>query len=281
MMRDNLTILARSHGPLSIVEVSGDLDVGVATRLLSVLAPLAETGVRVVVCDISKLAVPQQAGMLAVFPAAQRRSGPWPRSALHLAMPGAELALRLRKMGMARFVPIHATMDSALTAALADAPTRRHELALVPNLANAGLAREALARIWPDGGPDRERRQDGLIVVSELTANADRHVRRPFTTTMTLSPRRFLVAVSDQSRQEPILRRVEPSAIGGRGLQLVSALSQEWGVRLIEGRGKTVWAAVARGPVVENMDEGRVEPVGIDGPQRDAATGKRAGTAGR
>lgn len=246
MVGTKLRILTRPHGSLTVVKLCGELDLASAGRLLSMLAPLAETGARVVVCDLSRLAVPKQNSLLTVFPTAQRRSGPWPRASLHLAAAGPELALKLNKMGMARFVPTHPTLAVALEAAHADVPTSRYELVMVPDVANPRRAREAVIRLWPDSLAEDDRRHDGLVVASELTTNADRHVRRPFTATMTLSPARFLVAVTDQSRQEPILRPVQPRAIGGRGLQLVAGLSHEWGVRLIEGRGKTVWASVAR-----------------------------------
>ena len=251
-----LDVLSRTHGSLEVFEISGRLDVSSATRLLSLLAPSAATGVRVVVCDLSGLAVPSMVSLLTVFPTAQRRSGPWPRTAFHLAAPSPGLALHLRAMGMARFVPIHASMRTALEAATHDGPTSREELRMVPDPANSRSAREALLRLWPDGDDGHDRRHDGLIVVSELTTIADRHVRRPFSATMTLSPHRLLIAVTDQSRQEPILRPIEPSAIGGRGLQLVAALSQSWGVRLIEGRGKTVWSALERDSAASQVTVG-------------------------
>jgi hypothetical protein len=150
-----LRILRRIHGSIEVFEVSGHLDVSNASRLLTVLAPLAHSGPRTVVCDLSRLAVPAQVSLLTVFPAAQRRSGPWPSTAFHLAAARPELALRLRAMGMARFVPMHATTRAALDAATNDHPSCRAELLMVPDPANARSAREALVRMWPDGDSDR------------------------------------------------------------------------------------------------------------------------------
>ena len=243
---DRLTMSWRPHGPLCVVDVSGDLDVAAATRLLCVLTRLAEDGARVVVCDLSGLAVPVQLSLMSVFPTAQRRCGPWPRAAFHLVVPTPELRVPLRRMGMSRFLPVHLTLPAALAAAMADTVTVHRELAMLPGPLNARRAREALVELWPDSPGETERRQDGLVLVTELTTNAGRHVRRPFTTTMTLSARRFLIAVTDPSRQEPVVRPLKADSVGGRGLHLVTALSQGWGVRLIEGRGKTVWAALER-----------------------------------
>jgi len=46
----------------------------------------------------------------------------------------------------------------------------------------------------------------------------------------------------------PEPRRPDLGLVGGRGLQLVSALSRAWGTDA-ERDGKTVWADIARGPL--------------------------------
>jgi hypothetical protein len=77
-----------------------------------------------------------------------------------------------------------------------------------------------------------------------LAGNALRHARSSFTVSLSLTDRDLLVAVTDASRHEPVLRSPGPSSTSGRGLQLVSALSSDWGVRLVHLEGKTVWATV-------------------------------------
>ncbi|HEX2806081.1 MAG TPA: ATP-binding protein, partial [Kineosporiaceae bacterium] len=67
-----------------------------------------------------------------------------------------------------------------------------------------------------------------------------------FTVSMALTPARFLVAVTDGSRRVPTLRAPGTSVISSQGMQLVGALSQDWGVRLVHGSGKTVWATFDR-----------------------------------
>lgn len=54
------------------------------------------------------------------------------------------------------------------------------------------------------------------------------------------------VAVRDQSTQTPRLTHASPTALGGRGVALVDALSTRWGVEdhgadVDGGAGKTVW----------------------------------------
>lgn len=52
------------------------------------------------------------------------------------------------------------------------------------------------------------------------------------------------VEVSDGSPRRPEVQHPEPTAISGRGMALVEALSESWGVLELGPRGKTVWFAV-------------------------------------
>jgi hypothetical protein len=103
-MNTELSISSRVQGSLTVVELSGMLDLPGATRLLAELPRLARTGSRVLVCDLSQLQSPASSHLLTVFAAAQRHSGAWPRSALHLASPGPELDQRLRRLGVPRLL---------------------------------------------------------------------------------------------------------------------------------------------------------------------------------
>ena len=49
------------------------------------------------------------------------------------------------------------------------------------------------------------------------------------------------VSVSDESHRRPVVRNPAPSEVGGRGLQMVESLASDWGVRLHQGDGKSVW----------------------------------------
>lgn len=213
---------------------------------MGVLSELAGTGSRVVICDLSRLAVPELLRLLLVFPAAQRRGGPWPQSSIHLAVPGGDLADRMRRLGMPRFLPMHANLQDALTAAGGEAPAAHCDLTLGPEQSSPGTARAAMARLWPTSRRERDVRQDGLVVVSELTSNAVRHGGGPFTVSMALSPSRFAVGVTDDNRQEPVVLPTADAQTGGRGMHLVASLSQDWGVRLVHDYSKTVWATLER-----------------------------------
>ncbi|BBJ46419.1 hypothetical protein SSPO_091370 [Streptomyces antimycoticus] len=66
------------------------------------------------------------------------------------------------------------------------------------------------------------------LLVSELVANVVRHARGP-TRLRLIRGRSLICEVSDASSTTPRIRRAAETDEGGRGLQLVSALSQRWG----------------------------------------------------
>jgi hypothetical protein len=101
--------------------------------------------------------------------------------------------------------------------------------------------------LWSADAAEENLLHEGLLLASELTSNAIRHVGESFLVSLTLSADRFMVAVTDTSREEPELR---PCQAGWRrpaaGCNLVDQLSRGWGVRLIHDTGKTVWASLDR-----------------------------------
>jgi two-component sensor histidine kinase len=87
------------------------------------------------------------------------------------------------------------------------------------------------------------------VMVSELATNSVRHAASPFTLTVDRGATRVRIAVADDGDTLPTLRTPEPREHSGRGLQIVRALADEWGVTENVGRpGKTVWFVLAFAP---------------------------------
>ena len=83
------------------------------------------------------------------------------------------------------------------------------------------------------------------VMVSELAANAVRHTGSHFTVSVDRSAERIRIAVGDSGTGDPVVRAPYPEEPSGRGLQIVQALSAEWGVIPSRGApGKTVWFAI-------------------------------------
>jgi anti-sigma regulatory factor (Ser/Thr protein kinase) len=84
--------------------------------------------------------------------------------------------------------------------------------------------------------------------VTELLANVHRHARpdRVCTVDLELRAGRLTVSVRDHDPRVPVLRPEEDLwATSGRGLDLVAAVSDSWGVRPEGASGKAVWFSLA------------------------------------
>jgi anti-sigma regulatory factor (Ser/Thr protein kinase) len=85
------------------------------------------------------------------------------------------------------------------------------------------------------------------LVADELAANAVRHGRSIFSVGIELTDEMVRIAVRDDSNALPVQRTSPPDAPNGRGLVIVSGAAEGWGSVPL-GRGKEIWADVARPP---------------------------------
>ncbi|MFC9748261.1 ATP-binding protein [Streptomyces niveus] len=85
-----------------------------------------------------------------------------------------------------------------------------------------------------------------VLVLSELLTNAGRHARvspgREIETWYLRMSDTLRIEVHDASPEWPEVQEPDPDAHGGRGLTLVAALADSWGVEERNGPGKSVWA---------------------------------------
>lgn len=81
------------------------------------------------------------------------------------------------------------------------------------------------------------------LLASELVSNVIRHAKGPMKLRL-LRSRTLICEVSDGSLTTPHIRRASDTDEGGRGLQLVAALSQRWGTRFTAD-GKCIWTEQA------------------------------------
>jgi anti-sigma regulatory factor (Ser/Thr protein kinase) len=88
---------------------------------------------------------------------------------------------------------------------------------------------------------DPSAAQDAQLVVSELATNAVIHAGTPFSVSVCFDGSTIRISVHDWSSTALVVRDAPPSALSGRGLRLVEAVTQDWGVDSAAD-GKTVWA---------------------------------------
>ena len=83
---------------------------------------------------------------------------------------------------------------------------------------------------------------DALLVVSELVGNAFRHGGVRIRLEATYRDR-LRISVTDGSSIVPMMRgEVDTDDEAGRGMTIVDALTDAWGVEDLAGGGKRVWA---------------------------------------
>jgi len=128
-----------------------------------------------------------------------------------------------------------------------------------PAAYSIGPARTFVLHTMHDWG-EAGRAGDVAAVVSELLANALRHALPAACALGELPPAPIrlglqhagpyvVCAVADPSSEPPVLRQPDWQDESGRGLVLVSSLSDRWGHCLASGTaGKVVWAAFASDP---------------------------------
>jgi two-component sensor histidine kinase len=83
-------------------------------------------------------------------------------------------------------------------------------------------------------------------IVGELAANAIRHAATGFVVRVERHDARIGIEVADVGGGMPVERSPGQTDPSGRGLQIVRALADEWGVRQRAGEpGKEVWASLS------------------------------------
>ena len=127
---------------------------------------------------------------------------------------------------------------------------RELSLRAVPDAAPE--AREALSTLLT-ATPFAHRSDDGALAVSELVTNAVLHGREPIVLRLVRGERSVRVEVQDGSPVSPSFSMLDPTAVTGRGLMLISAASDRWGVEPTP-EGKQVWFELLEGGRADELE---------------------------
>lgn len=87
---------------------------------------------------------------------------------------------------------------------------------------------------------------DALLVASELAANAVTHAESACQLRVSLHPTTLRIDVLDTGTGTPEPQPASNTSEHGRGLHLVDALTSAWGLEVVPGQGKLVWAELIR-----------------------------------
>ena len=116
----------------------------------------------------------------------------------------------------------------------------RLELTAVPHASRE--ARHVARAVLQDWDVPLPVVDDAVLVISELVTNAVRHAGTGSTLELELGQtrRQLRVALSDESASSPQMRRPTTASEDGRGLTILAALSDRWGIEP-HHEGKRVW----------------------------------------
>lgn len=116
-----------------------------------------------------------------------------------------------------------------------------------------------------------------LLLVSELASNSVRHAHASFRLRVDRDDEEIHVSVRDEGGGRPQVRHPSPSEPSGRGLQIVAALSDRWGIDAdgSEGGPTTVWFVIRTGRIPAR--DGRGSAV----ERRPSSAGSGDGTVSR
>ena len=109
---------------------------------------------------------------------------------------------------------------------------------------SAALTRGFTAGVL-EGAGLRDQVDTAVLLVSELVTNAVRHARGPCALVVDVNGDEVELAVEDGDPDVPVARDGSGLEESGRGLLLVGALADRWGVRAIPG-GKAIWFSLGR-----------------------------------
>ncbi|MFI7128920.1 ATP-binding protein [Nonomuraea sp. NPDC050153] len=127
---------------------------------------------------------------------------------------------------------------------LSAAPTRAVAYLLPSVPAGVGAAR-SLVRTELTGWGLERLIDDCVLIVSELVTNAVRYGGSAYALRLENRTDRLYGEVFDPGDGEPHPCSPDADALSGRGLQIVSAIADDWGVAPADG-GKVVWFSVLR-----------------------------------
>jgi PAS domain S-box-containing protein len=151
-----------------------------------------------------------------------------------------------------------------------DRPALAASRRFLPEPSTVALARRFLLEQLPESS--RERADELVLMVSELATNAVQHAAAPYVVSVAVDQRvgRVRVEVRDTAGGNPALPEVVGDAPHGRGLAIVAALADAWGIDMRRGLpGKAVWFSAPL-PVVPSLERSAPDDSGNEAATRAA-----------
>jgi anti-sigma regulatory factor (Ser/Thr protein kinase) len=113
-----------------------------------------------------------------------------------------------------------------------------------PERASPGETRHWVAELLQEWDVPDELQDSIQLLVAELCANAVEHGRSAYLVVVKRTADAVRIAITDENPEMPAPTKPPDDVDSGRGLEIVSALAERWGVQSIPDDGKVVWFQV-------------------------------------
>lgn len=239
-----LTVTPFSVGDASVLTVSGTLDTYTYVQLRDEIIKVALAEPCAVIIDVSRLFVPSPSA-LAVFTSARWHVSTWPEIAIVLMANDPAMRKTIRANGIARYVPVFATVEAAAEATSGDEPPpyrhriRAHLPATEDSIPQCRDMIDDFFTAWSQ----TELIAVGKVIATALVENVLQHTSSQPYLRLESDGRYVTVAVEDDSPSPAAFRETQTAGDIPTGLRIVAALSRAWG-NAPTPTGKTIWAIV-------------------------------------
>jgi anti-sigma regulatory factor (Ser/Thr protein kinase)/anti-anti-sigma regulatory factor len=233
-----LRVTRTNQADCIVLHVTGRLDTATAVTVRRALHKALAEQPRAVVCDLAGMQVDEPAA-LTVFLTVARREPYWPTVPVSLCAAGPSTAEWLHRLSIDTRLAVRGTLPEALAAP--DRAPYRHQVVPLPQFPqSARTARDFVQDYYT--GDDDELAATLTLIASELVTNAVCYGASPITLYLSQRAERVLIGVADANPDPPRLLALSPMQPGGRGMHLLDALTQRWGLLTPATGGKLVWA---------------------------------------
>jgi anti-anti-sigma factor len=234
-----VTVSADTVDDVVVLTVAGTLDAASYRPLRDSIIKAALDEPAAVIVDIDALDIHADSA-LAVFTSARWHVGTWPEVPIVLVCAHEAVRRAIVRNGVARYVPVHATVSAALCEP-ARTPARRRARANLP-ARPASLKRcRDLVTEWLTAWSQDELISAAKVIATTFVENVLLHTDSPPAIRLETDGTTVTIAVEDASRAPPSMPETLPGCAPASGLRIVSALCRTWGSSPTPS-GKTVWA---------------------------------------
>lgn len=238
-----LTIASSATGACAVLTPHGLLDSSTYLSLRDRIIKAALEEPEAVIIDVADLSVPAESAW-AVFTSARWHVDTWPEVPIMLVCEHLAGRSAIARNGVARYVPVHATLQEAVYAVSCcpTPPRRRARAALPAELTSLRRSRE-LVTDWLTAWSQEALIPVAKVIVTALVENVLQHTESAPGVRLEFDGSTVTVAVEDASHTSAGLRERPGHDEVPSGLRIIAALCRAWGNSPTTS-GKTVWAVI-------------------------------------